>query len=210
MTDFSAVKGSFLRSVVEIVTMEEIPPELILNWDQTGIMIIPSSSWTMHEQGATRVELTGLKDKRQITAAFCGSIQGDFLLLQLIYKGTTSRCLPRYKFHVDWHITHTKNHWSTEATGCTMVQYIHRIILPYVNANRESSDDAAVVIMDNFKGQVTLAVSALLEENNIHVCLLPPNTTNKLQPMDLTVNKSARIFLRRISRSGIPMKFGSS
>jgi len=91
-----------------------------------------------------------------------------------------------------------------------MVQYTHRIILPYVNTNRESSDDAAVVIMDNFKGQVTLAVSALLEENNIHVCLLPPNTTNKLQPMDLTVNKSARIFLRRISRSGIPMKFGSS
>jgi len=47
--DFSEVKRSFLRSVVETVTMEEIPPELILNWDQTGIMIVPSSSWTMHE-----------------------------------------------------------------------------------------------------------------------------------------------------------------
>jgi len=80
MADFSEVKGSFLRSVVETVTMEEIPP---LNWDQTGIMIIPSSSWTMHERGATRVELTGLKDKRQITAIFCGSIQGDFLPLHL-------------------------------------------------------------------------------------------------------------------------------
>jgi len=81
VTDFSAVKGSFLRSVVEIVTMEEIPPELILNWDQTGIMIVPSSSWTMHERGATRVELTGLKDKRQITAIFYGLIQGNFLPL---------------------------------------------------------------------------------------------------------------------------------
>jgi len=74
MADFSEVKGSFLRSVVETVTMEEIPPELVLNWDQTGIMIAPSSSWTMYEQGATRVELTGLKDKRQITAVFCGEI----------------------------------------------------------------------------------------------------------------------------------------
>ena len=37
----------------------------------------------------------------------------------------------------------------------TMIQYIERIILPYVNANKERSDDAAVVIMDNFKGQVT-------------------------------------------------------
>lgn len=193
VADFSEIKRSFLRSVYETVTMEEIPPELILNWDQTGIMIVPSSSWTMHERGATRVELTGLKDKRQITAVFCGSIQGDFLPIQLIYKGTTSRCLPRHKFPVDWHITHTKNHWSTEAT---MIQYIERIILPYVNANRERSDDAAVVIMDNFKGQVTPAISKLLEDNTIHVCLLPPNTTDKLQPMDLAVNKPAKDFLR--------------
>ena len=38
--DFSKIKGSFLQSVVDTVTMEEIPPGLILNWDQTGIMIV--------------------------------------------------------------------------------------------------------------------------------------------------------------------------
>jgi len=65
-----------------------------------------------------------------------------------------------------------------------------------VNANRESSEDAAVGIMDNFKDQVTPAVSKLLEDNNIHVCQLPPNTTDKLQLMDLAVNKPAKDFLR--------------
>ena len=70
VADFAEVKRSFFRSVVETVTLEEIPPELILNWDQTGIMIIPLSSWMMHKRGARRVELTGLKDKRQITAVF--------------------------------------------------------------------------------------------------------------------------------------------
>ena len=81
VADFSAVKGSFLRSVVETVTMEEIPPELILNWDQTGIMIISSSSSIMHERGVKRVELTGLKDiKVADHSHFCGSIQGDFSL----------------------------------------------------------------------------------------------------------------------------------
>jgi len=82
-------------------------------------------------------------------------------------------------------------------TEATMVQYIQGIILSYVNANRESSEDTAVVIMDNFKGQVTPAVSKLLEDNNIHACLLPPNTTDKLQPMDLAVNKPAKNFLRK-------------
>ena len=51
--------------------------------------------------------------------------------------------------------------------------------------------------MDNFKGQITSTVSNLLEENNIHVCLLPANTTDRLQPIDLTVNKPAKDFLKR-------------
>ena len=75
-----------------------------------------------------------------------------------------------------------------------MIQYIKNIILPYVNGNWDSPNAAAVVVMDNFKGQVTPAVTKLLEESNIHACLLPPNTTDKLQPMDLAVNKPAKDF----------------
>ena len=50
--------------------------------------------------------------------------------------------------------------------------------------------------MDNFKGQVTANITGLLEANNLHICLLPPNTTDLLQPMDLTVSKPAKSFLK--------------
>ena len=50
--------------------------------------------------------------------------------------------------------------------------------------------------MDNFKGQVTPIMNELLEQHNIHSCLLPPNTMDRLQPMDLSVNKPAKAFLR--------------
>ena len=36
----------------------------------------------------------------------------------------------------------------------------------------------------------------LLEENHLHVCLLPPNTTDLLQPMDISVNKPVKSFLK--------------
>ena len=36
----------------------------------------------------------------------------------------------------------------------------------------------------------------LLEEYNVHVVKLPPNCTDRLQPMDLSVNKAAKNFLR--------------
>ena len=163
VSDFAEIKRSFWTSLVETVVMEEIPAELILNRDQTGIMIVPSNSWTMEKMGANRVEIAGLKDKRQITAVFCGTILGDFLPIQLIYKGTTSRCHPRFNFPAGWNITHSKNHWSTEKT---MIEYITSIIVPYVDANRENNETAALVIMDNFRGQVTPSVVSLLEDNN--------------------------------------------
>ena len=64
VTNFAEVKQQFLDAVVQIVEMEEVRPELILNWDQTGIQIVPSSTWTMDREGTRRVETVGAKDKR--------------------------------------------------------------------------------------------------------------------------------------------------
>ena len=114
----------------------------------------------MDQQGAKRVEMVGVSDKRQITAVFCGTLLGDFLPVQVIYKGKTPRCHPRFEFPSGWHITHSPKHWSTEQT---MLEYVEHIVAPYVEKARESlaHDTPALVIMDNFKGQVTENVMAL-------------------------------------------------
>ena len=65
----------------------KIPDSLVINWDQTGIQYIPVNSWTMEKEGATRVEITGLKDKRQITTVFAASKDGYFLHPKVIYRG---------------------------------------------------------------------------------------------------------------------------
>ena len=109
--------------------MEEISSQLIFNWDQTGINLVPYSSWTMEEKGKKRVRVIGLNDKRQITAVLCGSIDGEFFPVQLIYVGKTKRCHPSYVVLEEWNITHSSNHWFNEDT---MVEYIQEVIVPYV------------------------------------------------------------------------------
>ena len=142
------------------------------------------------------MDVAGANNKWLITAVFCGSLVGNFLPIQVIYQGKIPRCHPKYQFPPEWDITHSPKHWSNKET---MIQYMEKIILPYIRSARAafSDDTPALVIMDNFKGQITSPVTELLESNNIHVCLLPPNTTNQLQPMDFSVNKPAKDFLKR-------------
>ena len=85
--DFARQKQAFLDEVVGVMEMEELPPELILNGDQTGINLVPASSWTMDQSGAKRVEIKGVNDKQQITAQFCGTLTGDFFACAIDIQG---------------------------------------------------------------------------------------------------------------------------
>ena len=166
-----------------------------MNWDQTVIIIILSSSWTLEEKGSKRIMLVGIKISIKSRLFFVAPYEVTFYQYSyVIYKGTTVRCHPKHKFPPGWDITHSKKHWSNEHT---MIQYIQNVIIPYVDNIRTDSTEAALIIMDNFKGQTTPTVSNLLEENNIQVCLLPPNTTDRLQPLDVAINKPAKEFYRR-------------
>ena len=55
---------------------------------------------------------------------------------------------------------------------------------------------SALVIIDNLKGQVTDAVYRILQHHDVHVCLLTPNTTHHLQPMDISVITSFKAYLQ--------------
>ena len=175
-----------------IITMEKVPGELVMNWNQSAMKLVPSSSWTLERRCLQCVEIIGADVKKQIMAVCCGIMLGEFLPPQLIDCAKTSRCNAKLQFPNDWNITHAPEHWSTEET---MIQYIHNIIIPYVQRVRcdlGNEEAAALVMTDNFKGQTTEAVLDLLESNNILVTLLPLNTTNVLYPVDLSVNKAAK------------------
>ncbi len=92
--NFEELKEQYLLDIKACVEMDEVPDELIINWDQTGIHYVPVSSWTMEKEGSKRVEIAGIDDKRQITAVFGCCITGDFDPFRLY-----TRVRPRSAFH---------------------------------------------------------------------------------------------------------------
>ena len=195
--NFDELKDTFLQDVKHSMLMDEIPPELVVNFDQTGINYVPVSSWSMEKEGAKRVEVVGKEDKPQITAVFGISMSGDFLPIQLVYQGKTTKCLPSFDFPPSWDITYSDNHWSNEHT---MQSYFENIIFPYLHKKKAKlqlePDYPALLLFDNFKTQCTEHLLKLLDSKNINVVIIPANCIDRLQPLDLSINKAAKEFLR--------------
>ena len=128
-SNFEEMKEQYLLDIQAAVDIADIPMDLVLNWDHTGVNIVPGSQWTMAEKGFKCVERTGVDDKQQITIVVCGTASGIFLPWQVIYKGKTQACLPRFVFPGDLNVTFTQNHWSNEKKA---LEYIHKVILPFI------------------------------------------------------------------------------
>ena len=98
-------------------------------------------------------------------------------------------------------MTYTINHWANEKTTGP---YINLILLPYIVKTRKDlslpENHPALVIFDRFKGQCTEGILSLLDNNNIRLAIVPANCTDRLQPLNVLVNKPAKEVLGVVFR----------
>ena len=188
----------FQHQIVDHVERHSIPPSLIMNFDQTPLKFAPVSSQTLAKKGSKHVAVSGQAFKKAITATFGITFSMDFLPMQLIYGGKTERSLPKVKFPESFSLSVNEKHFSNTQES---LKLIDEIIVPYVEKEREKlelpKDQPALLIIDVFSGQMTQPVLTKLKENHIKLTKVPANMTNLFQPLDLTVNGSAKAFMKR-------------
>ena len=129
---------------------------------------------------------------------FVITMSGQFLPMQLIYQGTTDRCMLKgVQFPDHWNVTYTANHWSNDSKA---IQHLQIVLFPYVEKRKVEpklpEDQKAMLTFDVFKGQITGKVTKFVEENNCGIVHVPNNMTNQFQPLDLNVNGHAKEFLK--------------
>jgi len=71
----------------------------------------------------------------------------------------------------------------------TLIKNVRNLKLP--------AEQPAVLILDNFNGQYTTELFKFLDSKSINMILIPANCTDRLQPLDISVNKAAKEFLRK-------------
>ena len=139
------------------------------------------------------------------TAIFACTLSGKFLPIQLIYQGTTSKCLLK-TVNFDWHLTYMPSYWANEETS---MAYIDNIIIPYAQKERISfglsSEHCALVLFDAFKGQCMSKVLKKLEDNNILY-----NCTDRLQPLDVLLTSLQKTSCRANFNSGMELRSASN
>lgn len=81
-----------------------------------------------------------------------------------------------------------------------MIDYLEKILFPYIENKRLELkldiNHPSLVLFDRFKGQCTENIFSLLRAKHILVAVVPAHCTDRLQPLDVSVNKAAKEFLR--------------
>ena len=170
---YEECRQNFLGDISFKVKQHSIPPDLILNADQTPSSYVSVGNQTMALCGAKSVPIKGLTDKRNITLTFVISLSGNFLPMQVIYTGKTKASLPRsFKFPEGFSLTCNPKHWSNEATT---LKLIDEVVNPYVVKKRKelklASTQKALMIWDVFRGQMTDVVKRKLNTLSIELLL---------------------------------------
>ena len=187
----------FQYQITSLVEEHDIPPSLIMNFDQTTLKYAPVSNSTLAKKGSKHVPITGGAFKESITRTFGITYSNKYLTMQLIYKEKT-RSFPRVNFPPSFLLSANMKHCSNKQES---MKVLDEIIKPYVEKERDmlnlDEKQPTPLITDVFSGQMTKPVIDKMAENYIKLVKVPANMTRIFQPLDLIVNRSAKVFMKK-------------
>ena len=196
-SNIDEIAGKFHRQIGRRIHKYKVPDELIINWNQTSVDVVPASNWTMNLRGEKQVPVKGTDDKRQYTSLLACTLSGQLLPPQIIYQGKTDQCHPHgVKWPQDWDVTHTETHWSTSES---MLRYLDKIIVPYVEQTRQDlglPNARPLLIFDLYRAHITEEVQNKLDGVGALYVYVPAACTDAFQPLDATVNAQYKVELK--------------
>ena len=125
----------YIHDIVKLIETHKIPKSMVLNSDQTPVKYVPCGKTTLAKQNTSSVPVSGVSDKRMITATFTIALDGKFLPMQLIYSGKTQRSIQTVKFPKGFLLSANPKHYSNEEETLKLLK---EVIVPYIQNERKT------------------------------------------------------------------------
>lgn len=164
----------------------KFPARRIYNVDETGISGVHKPNRILAEKGRKQVgAITSGERGQTTTVVCCMSAAGDFVPPMFIFKRKRMNQALEKNGPVDAFYRCSKSGWITEALFLEWLQHFAR----YVNASKE---EPVLVVLDNHTTHSSLNSYKFCRENGIVLVSLPPHTSHRLQPLDVTFFSSLK------------------
>ena len=159
----------------------KFPASSIYNADESGLSTVPNNlPMVVSPTGSRRVsKIVSAERGRNVTIICCISATGFYLPPFLIFA--RKRMLPELVERAPpGTVGHcSDNGWSNEGTFFSFLKHFYLHVKP-------SKESPALLIIDNHKTHITLQAILYCREKNIIMVGLPPHTSHRLQPLDVS------------------------
>lgn len=176
----------FYDNLEQVMTKYQFRPHRIFNVDETGISGVHKPSRILAQKGRKQVgAITSGERGQTTTVVSCMSASGLYVPPLFIFKrermkegldkngpiGSIYRC--------------SSSGWITEDL---FLEWLHH----FASFIKVSKEDPALLVLDNHCTHSTLKSYNFCRDNGIVVVSLPPHTSHRLQPLDLTFFSSLK------------------
>lgn len=159
-------------------SLENVPPDNILNFDETNLTDDPGSIKCIYRRGIKYPERVLNTSKSAISIMFAGSASGTLLPPYVVYKGE--------RLYDQWCIggpkntkyNRTKSGWFDAAC---FQDWFQRVAIPWA---RQLSG-RKILIGDNLSSHIQIDIVRQCQHNDIRFVFLPANSSHLTQPLDV-------------------------
>lgn len=169
-------------SNLESNKLDSIPPQNIINYDETFISDDPKSKKMLFRRGIKRPERVMNSSKVNFGVMFTGSASGTLLPPYIVYKSEYIMDSWLLGGPENARYNRTKTGWFD---GPCFEDWFKYTVIPYFDSL--DNNHPRVMIGDNVSTHISASVIELCEKHNILFILLPANSTHLLQPFDIGV-----------------------
>ena len=173
--------GNFFSNLQTVLDKHKFGQDRIYNVDETGISNVQKPVKILGPKGQKQVgSVISCERGKNVTVICAVSAMGNFVPPMFIYPRL--RMSPHLKKGGPPGSVHScsKNGWSNEGLFYDWIQHFKTFVRP-------TMEDPVLLIMDNHNSHISVRIYDFCRENGIVILTIPPHTSHRLQPLDLTV-----------------------